>query len=183
MQSAWMYSIYFSLPVEIVYSSTGKPVKATRNDALHSLWMLLHTFVFNTLFLSFLCHTDYLPFGSTAAERFDERPSLLDYLDPKHLGNCFFLGLWFQQVLVWGAAVVEFVVQVLIGWKCTPMIDSPLYSTTKPSGTNLLVGLLQSSAYRAHTLMTFVDAPRLLVQTMEYSCSFTVESMSAAICA
>ena len=110
-QSPWMYTIYFSLPVEILYSSTGKPVKATKSDAFHSLWMLLHTFVFYMLFLSFLC-MDYLPFGSTVAKRFDERASLLDYLDPRHIGNCFFLGLWFQQILAWGAAIVEFVVQV-----------------------------------------------------------------------
>jgi hypothetical protein len=42
--------------------------------------------------------------------------------------------VWFQQVLAWGAAIVEFALQALIGWKCVPMIDSPLYATTKPSG-------------------------------------------------
>lgn len=133
--SAWMYCIYFALPVEIVYDEkTGRPVKSTRRDVLHSIWVLVHTYIFNTLLFSFLCHHDYFPFGPTKAERFDERAELFDYFDPRHLGNCFFLGLWFQQVLQYGAAVVEFALQAIIGWKCTPMIDSPLYATTRPSG-------------------------------------------------
>lgn len=130
-----MYCFYFALPAEIVYDEkTRKPVKSTKKDALHSIWVLIHTYMFNTLLLSFLCHHDYLPFGPTKAGRFDEKAELLDYFDPVHLGNCFFLGLWFQQVLAWGAAVVEFIIQGVIGWKCTPMIDSPLFATTKPSG-------------------------------------------------
>ena len=92
MQSAWMYCIYFVLPTEILYDAeTGKPTKATRSDALHSMWVLLHTYIFNTLLFSFLCHTDYLPFGATKAGRLDESTTLLNYFDPRHLGNCYFL--------------------------------------------------------------------------------------------
>ena len=87
-----MYCAYFVLPTEIVFDDkTGKPSKATRNDMLHSVWVLLHTYAFNTLLLSFLCHTDYLPFGATKAGRLDETATFLDYFDPRHLGNCYFL--------------------------------------------------------------------------------------------
>jgi hypothetical protein len=134
LQSAKAFCIYFILPAEIVYDEkTTNPAKASKKDALHSIWVLMHTYVFNTLFFSFLCHMDYLPFGPTRAGRYDERATLQDYFDPRHLGNCYLLALWFQQTLAWGSSIIQFMVQALTGWKCTPMIDSPLYSTTKPS--------------------------------------------------
>jgi hypothetical protein len=100
-RSALMYCIYFVLPVDIVYDAKcQKPVKATRNDVLHKLWFLVSTFVFNVLLLAILCHTDYLPFGPTNAGRYDRSTLLRDYFDPRHLGNCFFLGCEYISHLV-----------------------------------------------------------------------------------
>ena len=92
LQNAKAYCIYFILPAEIVYNKkTANPVKTSKRDILHIIWVLVHTYVFNTLLFSFLCHMDYLPFGPTRAGRYDERATLQDYFDPKHLGNCYFL--------------------------------------------------------------------------------------------
>jgi hypothetical protein len=92
-QQSWIYCIYFILPAEIIYDEkTGRPTKATRSDALHCLWVIMHTFVFNTVLFSILCHYDYLPFGQTKAGRYNESAALLDYFNLRHLGNCYLLG-------------------------------------------------------------------------------------------
>jgi len=85
-----MYALYYSLPAELIFDKkTSKPVKATSRDKIYSVWRVLYLLVLTTLLLSFLCHFDYMPFGPTKAGRFDERAALKDYLDPRHLGNCF----------------------------------------------------------------------------------------------
>ena len=120
----------------------------------------MHTFVFNTVLFSIICHYDYLPFGPTKAGGYDESAALLDYFNLHHLGNCYLLGrefvslylsvvglhtrflisieliplVWWQQMLMWETPLVQFAKQALTGWRCIPLIDSPLYAKTIPSG-------------------------------------------------
>ena len=79
--SLGMYMIYFACSgCEFIFDAkTSKPVKASAYDVFQSLWRLLSVGFINTLFVSYLAHFDYMPFGRDRTH----------YLDPNHLGNCF----------------------------------------------------------------------------------------------
>lgn len=69
---------------------THKPVKATRRDAICSIWRVMYAQFLFTLLMAYMGHYNYLPFGITKAGRLGENAAITDYLNPRHLGNCFF---------------------------------------------------------------------------------------------
>ena len=99
-KSCWIFCAYYTLPLEIRFDSkTSKPLRSNMKGSLISVRNYAIASLFNSLFFSFLCHFEYKPFGITKAGRFDEKVALLDYFDPRFLGNCFFHGR--ECNLVW----------------------------------------------------------------------------------
>jgi len=116
--SLGMYMIYFACSgCEFIFDAkTSKPVKASAYDVFQSLWRLLRVGIINTFFFSYLAHFDYMPFGRDRTH----------YLDPNHLGNCFCIALFFQQVMAYGDAFFSLIANAIFGLKTAKMMDNPV---------------------------------------------------------
>ena len=155
--SVWIYCAYYSLPLEMSFDpKTSEPLKSNMKDALICVWKYIVSTFVNSLFFSYMLHVEYTPFGITKAGRFDEEAAILDFFDPRFLGNCFFHGRkcniivlqvcslisilielafteWFQQGLAIGEALFG-VIMAFTGYKYNPMMSSPMLLSTSPSG-------------------------------------------------
>lgn len=116
-KSLGMYVTYYTFPGEILFDpKTSMPLKATRKDTIRNFTRLLRAIIVNSLLFSFLSHFDYTPFGRESRH----------YLHPKHIGNCFFIALYFQQCLEFMDALASTMSSAISGIKSAKMMDSPV---------------------------------------------------------
>jgi hypothetical protein len=116
-KSLKMYTTYYIFPGEILFDAkTSLPLKATRKDLIQNFWRVLRAVIVNSLLYSFLSHFDYTPFGRERRH----------YLHPNHLGNCFFVALYFQQNLEFMDVFVSAMSNAISGFRTAKMMDSPV---------------------------------------------------------
>eukprot|EP00985_Skeletonema_marinoi_P017905 scaffold9914_cov142-Skeletonema_marinoi.AAC.2 len=119
-KSLGMYVTYYLFPGEILFDAkTSMPLKATRKDIFQNFWRLFRAVIVNSLLYSFMSHFDYTPFGQESRH----------HLHPKHLGNCFFIALYFQQNLEFIDPVASAMSNAISGIKTAKMMDSPVLNS------------------------------------------------------
>ena len=112
-----MYATHCMFPGEILFDAkTSLPLKTTRKDIVHNFWRLLRAIIVNSLLSFFLSHFDYTPFDRERRH----------YLHPNHLGNCFFVAVYFQQCLEFIDAIFSAMHNAISGFKTAKMMDSPV---------------------------------------------------------
>eukprot|EP01082_Thalassiosira_pseudonana_P015071 g13379.t1 g13379 contig8:554464-557723(-) len=132
--SLGMYCVYFSMPTEILFDEkTDKPILATRGDMVDSTKNVLLSAVRIITLCSVLSPFSYKPFGETNAGAFHDEIILGDYLDLRHLGNCFAIALFFQQALALGDAVTGNAIQLVTGYRVLRSMRNPMLEATSPS--------------------------------------------------
>jgi len=131
--SSKIYSIYFTMPVEMIFDGDNKPVIASRDDILHSIKKTAYSILILISLISILSPHDYTPFGKTVAGEYYEYIIISEYLHPGHLGNCFLIALLFQQALGLGDAIFGNIVQILFGYKVVQGMRNPMLEATSPS--------------------------------------------------
>ena len=70
---------------------------------------------------------------------------------------------------------MEFAVEALVGWKCKPMIASPLLKSTRPSGKPHFVLVYECIRTLNIFKLYMHQDERLLVKALEHSCPFSTE--------
>lgn len=128
-----MYCQYFSVPSELVFDKeSGKPIVAALKDYVESAINAVLSLLRITVLVSYLSHYNYKPFGDTnAGEYFDGVE--IKHLSLRHLGNCFFIALFFQQALALGDAVMGNTVQIITGYKVLKSMRNPMLEASSPS--------------------------------------------------
>lgn len=128
------YCQYFVLPAEILFDNeTSKPILATTKDLLDSVRNVLLSALRIGLLVSYLSHYNYKPFGDTGAGQFFDGVEVRKHLDLRHLGNCFFIALFFQQALALGDSVMGSSVQFITGYKVLKCMRNPMLEAESPS--------------------------------------------------
>jgi hypothetical protein len=129
-----MYSQYFSVPSELVFDKeSGKPAVATISDYVESTKNVMLSILRICILVSFLSHYNYLPFGDTNAGEFFDGVDFTNHLSLRHLGNCFFIALFFQQALALGDACMGNAVQIMTGYKVLKSMRNPMLEASSPS--------------------------------------------------
>jgi len=132
--SLGVYCTYFSLPFDMMFDEeTFKPIMATKRDILNGQINVVKAVTCLCMLCSILSPYDYAPFGETNAGEFHERIVMRDYLDARHLGNCFAIALFFQQALALGDAAIGNFVQTVLGYKVKQSMRNPMLEATSPS--------------------------------------------------
>lgn len=133
--SGWsVYCAYFALPFDMAFDEkTNEPVMANRRDVWDGMVNVLGCLACSVALCSLLSHRDYAPFGETNAGEFHERIEPRDYLDPRHLGNCFAIAIFFQQALALSDAAIANAIQITLGYRVKRMMRNPMLEATSPS--------------------------------------------------
>ncbi|KAL7510199.1 hypothetical protein ACHAXN_008206 [Cyclotella atomus] len=127
------YCKYFSAPSELVFDKeSGKPTAAVWNDYVESALNIMLSALRISVLVSFLSHYNYRPFGDTNAGEFFDGVQIR-HLSLRHLGNCFFIALFFQQALALGDAVIGNGVQIMTGYKVLKSMRNPMLEASSPS--------------------------------------------------
>ena len=85
-----VYCAYYALPFNMAFDKqTSKPIMATKMDIWNSIIHVAKSLVSMCIMCSVLSPYGYIPFGASDAGEFHERIVFRDYLDARHLGNCF----------------------------------------------------------------------------------------------
>jgi len=127
-----IYCTYFSLPFDMMFDGI-KPVMATRKEIRDGQINVVKAVMCIGALCTILTPFGYKPFGDTNAGEFHESIVFSDYLDMKHLGNCFAIALFFQQGLAIGDAVFGNAIQTVLGYKVKQMMRNPMLEATSPS--------------------------------------------------
>ena len=128
-----VYCQYFSVPTELVFNKeSGEPEFATMADYIDSAKNVVLSVLRICALVSFLSYYNYTPFGDTSAGEFFDGVHL-KHLQPRHLGNCFFIAVFFQQALALGDACMGNAVQVITGYKVLRSMRNPMLEATSPS--------------------------------------------------
>jgi hypothetical protein len=123
-----LYCIYFASPAEILFEQT-----VSRKEMIHSIIGLIKCAMVISLLCSILSPSGYTPFGATEAGEFYEPITVEDYLNPRHLGNCFATAFFFQSALAIGNSAFGNMVQLLTGYKVLQAMRNPMIEATSPS--------------------------------------------------
>jgi len=126
------YCTYFSLPFDMIFDGI-KPVMATKQEIRDGQINVVKAVTCIGVLCTILTPSGYKPFGDTDAGEFNESIVLSDYLDLKHLGNCFAIALFFQQGLSVGDAVFGNAIQTVLGYKVKQTMRNPMLEATSPS--------------------------------------------------
>eukprot|EP00986_Skeletonema_menzelii_P009943 scaffold4644_cov145-Skeletonema_menzelii.AAC.4 len=78
-----------------------------------------------------LSPSGYIPFGAIPA--FYEPVTVDQYLNPRHLGNCFVMAFYFQSGLALGNSALGSMCQLLTGFKVLHTMNNPMLEATSPS--------------------------------------------------
>jgi len=90
--SFWIFHVYFSNAVELEFDEkTIEPVKSTWSDVFQSARDVIFNIGFNSILTSFMSAHGFKPFGLCHAGKFYDSFRISEYLDPRHLGNCFLI--------------------------------------------------------------------------------------------
>lgn len=129
-----MYCQYFTVPSELVFNwESGEPELASMADYIDSAKNVLLSVLRMCALVSFLSHYNYIPFGGTDAGEFFEGVHL-KHLQPRHLANCFFIAVFFQQALALGDACMgKNAVQIITGYKVLRSMRNPMLEALSPS--------------------------------------------------
>lgn len=92
-----VYCAYFALPFDMLFDNEendekkkgSKPVMATTRDVINGSVNVIKALACIVALCSILSPFGYKPFGETDAGEFHETIVLKEYLDVRHLGNCF----------------------------------------------------------------------------------------------
>jgi len=109
------------------------PAMATKKDLWNGQWNVVKAVTGMAVMCSILSPYGYAPFGESNAGEFHERMVLSDYLDVRHLGNCFVIAVFFQQALALGDAVTRTTIQMTLGYKVNQLMRNPMLEATSPS--------------------------------------------------
>jgi hypothetical protein len=116
-----IYAAYFTLPFDMSFdANTNEPIMATRDDIQTGRKTII-------LLCPILSPFEYAPFDHGGRE---EDLGLLHW---RHLGDCLVIAFFFQQGLSVSFSVFGIAVQSTLGYRCTPMIKSPILEATSPS--------------------------------------------------
>lgn len=129
-----LYCIYFAAPAELLFDNkTYKPIKVTTKDVIRCTFAVVKYVTCISILCSVLSPRGYLPFGATEAGEFYEQILVGDYLNTKHLANCFAIAFFFQSALALGFCVLGNSVQLLTGYKVLQAMNNPMLEATSPS--------------------------------------------------
>eukprot|EP00581_Thalassiosira_minuscula_P007670 CAMPEP_0183704296 /NCGR_PEP_ID=MMETSP0737-20130205/1667_1 /TAXON_ID=385413 /ORGANISM="Thalassiosira miniscula, Strain CCMP1093" /LENGTH=530 /DNA_ID=CAMNT_0025931133 /DNA_START=143 /DNA_END=1735 /DNA_ORIENTATION=+ len=145
--SLGVYCTYFSLPFDMEFDTTTtsnnssssslkqqpQPVKATTHDIWNGIRNMIKSVTYICILCSILSKYGYVPFGETNVGEFYEPIVVGDYLNGRHLGNCFAIALLFQQALATGDAVIGNAIQIFLGYKVKQSMRNPMLEATSPS--------------------------------------------------
>ncbi len=91
-RSFWIFHVYFSYAVELEFDDkTFEPLKSTWTDVIQSARDVIFNMGFNSVLTSFMSAHGFKPFGLCHAGKFYDGFRVSEYLDPRHLGNCFLI--------------------------------------------------------------------------------------------
>jgi hypothetical protein len=85
------------------------------------------------ILVSFLSHYNYKPFGDTDSGEFYDGIQISKHFNLHHLGNCFFVALFFQQALALGDSCMGNAVQWWTGFKVLKSMRNPMLEASSPS--------------------------------------------------
>jgi len=153
--SFWIFHVYFSNAVELEFDEkTIEPVKSTWSDVFQSARDVIFNIGFNSILTSFMSAHGFKPFGLCHAGKFYDSFRISEYLDPRHLGNCFLIAVVLQQGLAVGDSICSLIIQSVYGMKVQRNMNNPLLESTSPSDFwgrrwNLMVhGVLKRGMYK-----------------------------------
>jgi hypothetical protein len=127
-----VYAAYFALPFDMSFdANTSEPIMATRDDIRAGRKRAMSDVATIILLCSFLSPFDYAPFGSLSGDRGAEEE--LGLLHWRHLGDCLVIAFFFQQGLSVSFSMFGNAIQSTLGYRCTPMMKSPILEATSPS--------------------------------------------------
>lgn len=128
-----IYAAYFALPFDMSFdANTSEPIMATRDDIRTGRKRAISDVATIILLCSILSPFDYAPFGSLSGDRGggEEELGLLHW---RHLGDCLVIAFFFQQGLSVSFSLFGIAIQSTLGYRCTPMMKSPILEATSPS--------------------------------------------------
>ena len=129
-----LYCQYFSVPSELVFDKqSDKPVVATLQDYIDCATNVILSVLRIGMLVSFLSQYNYKPFGDMDAGEFFDGVNFAKHLHPRHLANCFFTALFFQQALALGDACMGNAVQIMTGYKVLQSMRNPMLEASSPS--------------------------------------------------
>jgi hypothetical protein len=123
-----LYCVYFASPAEILFEQTS-----SRQEMIHSAICVIKCATVISLLCSMLSPSGYTPFGATEAGEFYEPITVKDYLNPRHLGNCFAIAFFFQSGLALGNSAMGNIVSLVTGFKVLETMKNPMLEATSPS--------------------------------------------------
>jgi len=128
------YCAYFSLPFDMMFDAkTNEPIMATEQDVRDGQVDVAKSVACIVALCSVLSPFGYAPFGESNAGEFHEGIVMSDYLDYRHLGNCFAIAFFFQQGLALGFCIFGNSIQTILGYKVKRSMRNPLLEATSPS--------------------------------------------------
>ena len=124
------YAAYFALPFDMSFDAdTDEPIMATGDDIRTGRVRAMSDVATIILLCSILSPFDYAPFGSLSGDRADQ----LGLLHWRHLGDCLVIAFFFQQGLSVSFSIFGNAIQSTLGYRCNPMMKSPILEATSPS--------------------------------------------------
>lgn len=165
-----VYVVYFCFPVEVLFDKqSSKPISVSWRDLFCGAVNILRTACIVSTLLSIFSAYEYVPFKDSRAGEFYEDIKTRDYLDAKHLVNCFCHAILFQSSLSFGDAVFGLTAELLTGFKVMKTMKNPMLTSTSPSDFwgrkwNLLVhSVMKRGVYKPVRLYASATAAALAV--------------------
>lgn len=114
---------------------------ASKQDYINGIYNLIKAISVIIGMCSTFSPMGYVPFGEAAVMNSAGRGEFLhekivvlsDYLDWRHLCNCFVIAVFFQQALALSDALSSNLVQFTLGYKVNQMMHNPMIEATSPS--------------------------------------------------
>mmetsp|Transcript_19134 Transcript_19134/g.29178 ORF Transcript_19134/g.29178 Transcript_19134/m.29178 type:complete len:457 (+) Transcript_19134:127-1497(+) len=122
------YCTYFATPAEVLFEQ-----RVTRKEMIQSSMDVMKCAAIMSIVCTILSPSGYTPFGAISAGEFYEPVTVENYLNPRHLGNCFAIAFFFQSGLALGTAAIGNLVQILTGYKVLRAMKNPMLEATSPS--------------------------------------------------